>query len=216
MIFNVNIYRTWKKNRILKIKWNKYSIIQFPQCLLKRFPWKCFFVIHLFILLNSASLVRQGASHPPQRNPDSSPHMLFIFIMFYIVISFLQTISCYHIVSPSVLRQYLLSVCSMFTSFDTQVKQIRLSFKGKAIQDLSTHAFMLPKVLGSDFGSEEPSNPLQAVSDFFFNTFILFFFCLRKETVMQSTSVNTNLPALSHINHYFTLKNKKKKKKVRE
>lgn len=65
MIFNVNIYRTWKKNRILKIKWNKYNIIQFPQCLCEE--------IIMEIFLNSASPVRQRACRPPQRNPYSSP-----------------------------------------------------------------------------------------------------------------------------------------------
>lgn len=193
MIFNVNIYRTWKKNRILKIKWNKYSIIQFPQCLLKRFPWKCFFVIHLFILLNSASLVRQGASHPPQRNPDSSPHMLFIFIMFYIVIIFANDFLLPHSFTFSI-ETVSFVLCSMFTSFDTQVKQIRLSFKGKAIQDLSTHVFMLPKVLGSDFGSEEPLNPLQAVSDFFFIHLYIFFVSERK----QSCKVPQSIPTCQH------------------
>lgn len=66
MIFNVNIYITWKKkNRIFKIKWNKYNIIQFPQCLFEeRSIGNIFFI--------SASLVRRGASRPPQRNPYTS------------------------------------------------------------------------------------------------------------------------------------------------
>lgn len=80
MIFNVNIYRTWKKNRILKIKWNKYNIIQFPQCLFEEISMEIFFssFLHFFY---SASLVRRGTSRPPQRKSLQLPHMLFIFII---------------------------------------------------------------------------------------------------------------------------------------
>lgn len=196
MIFNVNIYRTWKKNRILKIKWNKYSIIQFPQCLLKRFPWKCFFVIHLFILLNSASLVRQGASHPPQRNPDISPHMLFIFIMFYIVISVLQKISCYHIVSPSVSRQYLLSVCSIFTSFDTQSNTSPTEFQGKSNTGSVHTCVYVTKSAGKWFCFWRTFKPASSSIWFFFNTFIIYFFLVSERK--QSCKAPQSIPTCQH------------------
>lgn len=57
MIFNVNIYRTWKKNRILKIKWNKYNMIQISTMSLRRYSWKLLYIFlsFFFLFLNSAA-----------------------------------------------------------------------------------------------------------------------------------------------------------------
>lgn len=210
MIFNVNIYRTWKKNRILKIKWNKYSIIQFPQCLLKRFPWKCFFVIHLFILLNSASLVRQGASHPPQRNPDSSPpHALHLHYVLYSYIIFANDFLLPHRFTFSSETVSFVRLQHVYVFWYTS-KTNPTEFQGKSNTGSVHTCVYVTKSAGKWFWFWRTFKPASS-SIWFFLIHLFFYFCLRKETVMQSTSVNTNLPALSHINHYFTLKKKKVK-----
>lgn len=88
MIFNVNIYRTWKKNRILKIKWNKYSIIQFPQCLLKRFPWKCFCYSFIYSFKFSLSGLTGCVPSPPEKSRQLPPHALHLHYVLYSYIIF--------------------------------------------------------------------------------------------------------------------------------
>ena len=86
MIFNVNIYRTWKKNRILKIKWNKYNIIQFPQCLFEEISMEMFFLFfYLYILIQP--LWFDGVRPvPPREIPTAPPHALHLHHLYHIYI----------------------------------------------------------------------------------------------------------------------------------
>lgn len=80
MIFNVNIYRNWKKNRILKIRWNKYNIIQFPQCLSEEISMEYFSLSGLTALILS---------------PQQLPHMLFISTLHIYI--YMYAYICIHI-----------------------------------------------------------------------------------------------------------------------
>lgn len=132
--------------------------------------------------------------------------------MFYIVISFLQTISCYHIVSPSVSRQYLLSVCSIFTSFDTQSNTSPTEFQGKSNTGSVHTCVYVTKSAGKWFCFWRTFKPASSSIWFFFFFFkhiynLFFLVSERKQSCKASQSIPTCQH--SHINHYFTLKNKK-------
>lgn len=78
MIFNVNIYRTSKKNRILKIKWNKYIIIQFPQCLFEEISMEMSFIyIFIYIFINQLLWFKGMRPVPPEKYLQR-PRLLFI------------------------------------------------------------------------------------------------------------------------------------------
>lgn len=211
MIFNVNIYRTWKKNRILKIKWNKYSIIQFPQCLLKRFPWKCFFCYSFiysfkFSLSGSTGCVPS----PPEKSRQLPPHALHLHYVLYSYIIFANDFLLPHRFTFSSETVSFVRLQHVYVFWYTS-KTNPTEFQGKSNTGSVHTCVYVTKSAGKWFWFWRTFKPASS-SIWFFLIHLFFYFCLRKETVMQSTSVNTNLPALSQINHYFTLKKKKKKK----
>lgn len=138
MIFNVNIYRTRKKNRILKIKWNKYNIIQFPQCLFEEISMEIFFsFFHFFKFSLSGST---GCVPSPPEISLQLPHMLFIFIIFIIFIYiyifnffcklefFVIVTTLFHLQTRDII--FCLSA-AYFTSFDLLASLSNMSQTGK-------------------------------------------------------------------------------------
>lgn len=150
---------------------------------------------------------------PPEKSRQLPPHALHLHYVLYSYIIFANDFLLPHRFTFSSETVSFVRLQHVYVFWYTS-KTNPTEFQGKSNTGSVHTCVYVTKSAGKWFWFWRTFKPASS-SIWFFLIHLFFYFCLRKETVMQSTSVNTNLPALSQINHYFTLKKKEKKKRVK-